>query len=72
MDIIVALGMAKGGFRLALLRACTDHRLPQLDDGSRPNHRSRHSGLRGKTHAQFTNLIAQPDAADEDVKSIGQ
>ncbi|MDO5667357.1 MAG: ATP-dependent helicase [Alcaligenaceae bacterium] len=68
MDIIVALGMAKEGFDWPYC----EHVLTLGYRGSMTEvvqiiGRSTRD-CEGKTHAQFTNLIAQPDAADEDVK----
>ena len=69
MDIIIALGMAKEGFDW-----------PWCDHVLTIGYRSSLTEIvqiigratrdcEGKTHAQFTNLIAQPDAEDEDVKN---
>ena len=44
VDIIIALGMAQGRVRLALVRACPDDRLPLLAHRDRPDHRPRHAG----------------------------
>jgi len=68
MDIIIALGMAKEGFDW-----------PWCDHVLTIGYRSSLTEVvqiigratrdcEGKTHAQFTNLIAQPDAEDADVK----
>lgn len=68
MDIIVALGMAKEGFDWAFC----EHSLTVGYRGSLTEiiqiigRCTRDS--ENKTHAQFTNLIAQPDAEDDDVK----
>ncbi len=68
MDVIVALGMAKEGFDWAFC----EHSLTIGYRGSLTEiiqiigRCTRDSS--NKTHAQFTNLIAQPDAADEQVK----
>jgi hypothetical protein len=68
MDLIVALGMAKEGFDWPYC----EHALTVGYRGSLTEiiqiigRCTRDSP--NKTHAQFTNLIAQPDAADEDVK----
>lgn len=68
MDVIVALGMAKEGFDWAFC----EHSLTIGYRGSLTEiiqiigRCTRDSS--NKTHAQFTNLIAQPDAADDQVK----
>ncbi len=68
MDIIVALGMAKEGFDWAFC----EHSLTVGYRGSLTEiiqiigRCTRDS--KNKTHAQFTNLIAQPDAENDDVK----
>lgn len=68
MDLIIALGMAKEGFDWPWC----EHALTVGYRGSLTEiiqiigRCTRDSP--NKTHAQFTNLIAQPDAADEDVK----
>jgi superfamily II DNA or RNA helicase len=68
MDLIIALGMAKEGFDWPYC----EHALTVGYRGSLTEiiqiigRCTRDSP--NKTHAQFTNLIAQPDAADEDVK----
>ena len=57
-------GDGEGGLRLAVLRARADRRIPRLADRDHPDHRSLPPATSpNKTHAQFTNLIAQPDAA---------
>lgn len=68
MDLIIALGMAKEGFDWPYC----EHALTVGYRGSLTEiiqiigRCTRDS--KNKTHAQFTNLIAQPDAADEEVK----
>jgi len=68
MDLIIALGMAKEGFDWPYC----EHALTVGYRGSLTEiiqiigRTTRDSS--NKTHAQFTNLIAQPDAADDDVK----
>jgi hypothetical protein len=68
MDLIIALGMAKEGFDWPYC----EHALTVGYRGSLTEiiqiigRCTRDS--ENKTHAQFTNLIAQPDAADEEVK----
>tara|TARA_R110001583_G_scaffold42169_5_gene134119 strand:- start:7775 stop:9838 length:2064 start_codon:yes stop_codon:yes gene_type:complete len=68
MDIIIALGMAKEGFDWPWCehvltigyRSSLTEIIQIIGRATRD--------CEGKTHAQFTNLIAQPDAEDEDVK----
>ena len=68
MDLIIALGMAKEGFDWEYC----EHALTVGYRGSLTEiiqiigRCTRDSS--NKTHAQFTNLIAQPDAGDEEVK----
>ena len=68
MDLIIALGMAKEGFDWPYC----EHALTVGYRGSLTEiiqiigRATRDSS--NKTHAQFTNLIAQPDATDDDVK----
>ncbi|MFP8487649.1 DEAD/DEAH box helicase [Gracilimonas sp. Q87] len=68
IDLIIALGMAKEGFDWPYC----EHALTVGYRGSLTEiiqiigRATRDS--KNKTHAQFTNLIAQPDAADEEVK----
>jgi superfamily II DNA or RNA helicase len=68
VDLIIALGMAKEGFDWPYC----EHALTVGYRGSLTEiiqiigRCTRDS--KNKTHAQFTNLIAQPDAADEEVK----
>ena len=68
IDIIIALGMAKEGFDWPYC----EHALTVGYRGSLTEiiqiigRTTRDSN--NKTHAQFTNLIAQPDAADDEVK----
>lgn len=69
MDIIIALGMAKEGFDWPWCehvltigyRASMTEVVQIIGRATRD--------CEGKTHAQFTNLIAQPDAEDEDVRN---
>lgn len=68
LDLIIALGMAKEGFDWPFC----EHALTVGYRGSLTEiiqiigRATRDS--ENKSHAQFTNLIAQPDAADDDVK----
>jgi len=68
MDLIIALGMAKEGFDWPFC----EHALTVGYRGSLTEiiqiigRTTRDSN--NKSHAQFTNLIAQPDAADDEVK----
>ncbi|OOY49054.1 ATP-dependent helicase [Solemya velum gill symbiont] len=68
MDLIIALGMAKEGFDWPYC----EHALTVGYRGSLTEiiqiigRATRDSG--NKNHAQFTNLIAQPDAVDDEVK----
>ncbi len=68
MDLIIALGMAKEGFDWTFC----EHALTIGYRGSLTEiiqiigRATRDSS--NKTHSQFTNLIAQPDAADDEVK----
>lgn len=69
MDIIIALGMAKEGFDWPWCehvltigyRSSLTEIIQIIGRATRD--------CEGKTHAQFTNLIAQPDANDEDVRT---
>ena len=69
MDVIIALGMAKEGFDWPWCehvltigyRSSLTEIIQIIGRATRD--------CEGKTHAQFTNLIAQPDANDEDVKT---
>lgn len=69
MDIIIALGMAKEGFDWPWCehvltvgyRSSLTEIIQIIGRATRD--------CEGKTHAQFTNLIAQPDAEDDDVKT---
>lgn len=69
IDIIIALGMAKEGFDWPWCehvltvgyRSSLTEIIQIIGRATRD--------CEGKTHAQFTNLIAQPDANDEDVKT---
>ena len=69
MDLIIALGMAKEGFDWPFC----EHALTVGYRGSLTEiiqiigRCTRDSN--NKTHAQFTNLIAQPDAGDDEVKA---
>ncbi len=68
MDIIIALGMAKEGFDWPWCehvltigyRSSLTEIIQIIGRATRDSE--------GKSHAQFTNLIAQPDAEDDDVK----
>ncbi|SEI63184.1 Superfamily II DNA or RNA helicase [Allopseudospirillum japonicum] len=68
MDMIIALGMAKEGFDWPWCehvltigyRSSLTEIIQIIGRATRD--------CEGKTHAQFTNLISQPDAEDEDVK----
>ncbi|WP_028492638.1 DEAD/DEAH box helicase [Thioalkalivibrio sp. ALE19] len=69
VDVIIALGMAKEGFdwpwcehvlTIGYRRSMTE--VVQIIGRATRD-------APGKTHAQFTNLIAQPDAEDDDVKN---
>lgn len=68
MDIIVALDMAKEGFDWPYCEhvLTIGYRSSMTEVVQIIGRATR--DCEGKTHAQFTNLIAQPDAADEDVK----
>ena len=69
MNVIIALGMAKEGFDWPWCehvltigyRSSLTEIIQIIGRATRD--------CPGKTHAQFTNLIAQPDANDEDVKT---
>ena len=69
MDVIIALGMAKEGFDWPWCehvltigyRSSLTEIIQIIGRATRD--------CEGKTHAQFTNLIAQPDADDDDVKT---
>ena len=69
MDVIIALGMAKEGFDWPWCehvltvgyRSSLTEIIQIIGRATRD--------CEGKTHAQFTNLIAQPDANDDDVKN---
>ena len=68
MDLIIALGMAKEGFDWPYCEhALTIGYRGSLTEVIQIIGRCTRDSP-NKTHAQFTNLIAQPDAADEDVK----
>lgn len=68
MDIIIALGMAKEGFDWPFCEhvLTIGYRSSMTEIVQIIGRATRDS--QGKTHAQFTNLIAQPDAQDDDVK----
>ena len=68
MDIIIALGMAKEGFDWPYCEhvLTIGYRSSMTEVVQIIGRATR--DCEGKTHAQFTNLIAQPDATDEDVK----
>ncbi|WP_432787025.1 hypothetical protein AAEX37_01098 [Oligella sp. MSHR50489EDL] len=68
MDIIIALGMAKEGFDWPWCEhvLTVGYRSSLTEIVQIIGRATRDSA--GKTHAQFTNLIAQPDANDDDVK----
>lgn len=68
MDIIIALGMAKEGFdwRYCEHVLTIGYRNSMTEVVQIIGRATR--DCEGKEHAQFTNLIAQPDAQDEDVK----
>lgn len=69
MDIIIALGMAKEGFDWPWCEhVLTIGYRNSLTEVVQIIGRATRD-CEGKTHAQFTNLIAQPDAADDDVKT---
>ncbi|HFT8036457.1 DEAD/DEAH box helicase [Enterobacter hormaechei subsp. hoffmannii] len=68
MDIIIALGMAKEGFDWPFCEhVLTIGYRSSMTEIVQIIGRATRDCL-GKTHAQFTNLIAQPDAQDDDVK----
>lgn len=68
IDIIIALGMAKEGFDWPYCQhALTIGYRGSLTEIIQIIGRATRDS-NNKTHAQFTNLIAQPDAQDEDVK----
>ena len=74
MDIIIALGMAKEGFDWPWCEhALTIGYRASLTEVVQIIGRATRD-CEGKTHAQFTNLIAQPDAEDEhrDHRDAGQ
>lgn len=68
IDIIIALGMAKEGFDWPWCEhvLTIGYRSSLTEIVQIIGRATRDS--EGKTHAQFTNLIAQPDANDDDVK----
>jgi superfamily II DNA or RNA helicase len=68
VDIIIALGMAKEGFDWPFCeQALTVGYRGSLTEIIQIIGRATRDSL-NKTHAQFTNLIAQPDAADGEIK----
>jgi superfamily II DNA or RNA helicase len=68
IDLIIALGMAKEGFDWPWCeRALTVGYRGSLTEIIQIIGRATRDSP-NKTHAQFTNLIAQPDATDDDVK----
>lgn len=68
IDIIIALGMAKEGFDWPYCEhALTVGYRGSLTEVIQIIGRATRDST-NKTHAQFTNLIAQPDAADDEVK----
>ena len=68
MDLIIALGMAKEGFDWPYCEhALTVGYRGSLTEVIQIIGRCTRDS-KNKTHAQFTNLIAQPDAVDEEVK----
>lgn len=69
IDIIIALGMAKEGFDWPWCEhvLTIGYRSSLTEIVQIIGRATRDS--EGKSHAQFTNLIAQPDAEDEDVKA---
>lgn len=68
IDVIIALGMAKEGFDWPYCEhvLTIGYRNSMTEVVQIIGRATRDS--EDKTHAQFTNLIAQPDAADDDVK----
>ncbi|MWJ28566.1 DEAD/DEAH box helicase [Halomonas sp. ZH2S] len=68
VDVIIALGMAKEGFDWPFCEhvLTIGYRNSMTEIVQIIGRATRDS--EGKSHAQFTNLIAQPDADDEDVK----
>lgn len=68
MDLIIALGMAKEGFDWPYCEhALTIGYRGSLTEIIQIIGRATRDSF-NKTHAQFTNLIAQPDAADDEIK----
>lgn len=68
IDIIIALGMAKEGFDWPFCEhVLTIGYRSSMTEIVQIIGRATRDCV-GKTHAQFTNLIAQPDAQDDDVK----
>ncbi|MEQ5274296.1 DEAD/DEAH box helicase [Proteus terrae] len=69
MDIIIALGMAKEGFDWPFCEhVLTIGYRSSLTEIVQIIGRATRDSV-GKKHAQFTNLIAQPDAQDDDVRT---
>lgn len=69
MDIIIALGMAKEGFDWPYCEhVLTIGYRSSLTEIVQIIGRATRD-CQGKSHAQFTNLIAQPDAQDDDVRA---
>ena len=69
MDIIIALGMAKEGFDWEYCEhALTVGYRASLTEVIQIIGRATRDS-KGKSHTQFTNLIAQPDATDESVRT---
>jgi hypothetical protein len=68
MDVIIALGMAKEGFDWPFCEhvLTIGYRNSMTEVVQIIGRATR--DCKGKSHAQFTNLIAQPDANDSDVK----
>lgn len=68
VDVIIALGMAKEGFDWPFCEhvLTVGYRNSMTEIVQIIGRATRDS--KGKSHAQFTNLIAQPDAEDDDVK----
>jgi len=68
MDLIIALGMAKEGFDWEYCQHAltVGYRSSLTEIIQIIGRATRDSG--NKTHAQFTNLIAQPDAEDSEIK----
>ena len=67
LDLIIALGMAKEGFDWPYCNALTVGYRGSLTEVIQIIGRCTPDS-ENKTHAQFTNLIAQPDVEDDEVK----